>query len=433
PLISSMASLKARPVVRTVVGCIAALLAAFVIIAVLSPDLTNRNAWEALGPIFLPRAGALCITAVAFLLLLRRIPDSRKELAELKLRYDTLLQALPQYVAIKDRNKKFIQVSPGFCKFVGRTEAQILNKTDHDLFVTDHAKNFQKDDDLVLTGEVEELTKDEEENCVKGGKLDGKRRYTSVKKVPVLNLEGEIVGVQVMFLDVTKEKEEKHRLLRFFLHDAPKPLILIRDNSLMRLTAGLKGADSALVKDCTRIAKGIELLLANFDAYGFVGKSGTYEWKWESNGIEFNLEDVLDTVLVGARPNRDDIRFRKQQFRETQNIKIQTDKYKVMAMANLLVDNAVKALNNREEKLISLDLYVDGSDLHLRVEDTGCGIAKENLKQIYTDGYSTFGSSGLGLHIVKAFAELSGGDIQCESTVGKGTAFTVVIKKFKIL
>ncbi|MGZ4962588.1 MAG: sensor histidine kinase, partial [Limisphaerales bacterium] len=47
--------------------------------------------------------------------------------------------------------------------------------------------------------------------------------------------------------------------------------------------------------------------------------------------------------------------------------------------------------------------------------------------------YSTFGSSGLGLHIVKAFAELSGGDIQCESTVGKGTAFTVVIKKFKIL
>src|SRR4051794_9315449 len=83
------------------------------------------------------------------------------ELAELKLRYDTLLQAMPQFVAIKDREKRFVKVSPGFCAFVGRTEAQILNKTDFDLFVPEHAKSFQKDDDLVLTGEIDELAKEE--------------------------------------------------------------------------------------------------------------------------------------------------------------------------------------------------------------------------------------------------------------------------------
>ena len=68
------------------------------------------------------------------------------------------------------------------------------------------------------------------------------------------------------------------------------------------------------------------------------------------------------------------------------------------------------------------------------VEDTGCGIRKEDLGKIFEDfrqvdskrNRSAEGT-GLGLAIVKHLVELMGGTIEVESTYGKGTMFTITI------
>jgi signal transduction histidine kinase len=69
--------------------------------------------------------------------------------------------------------------------------------------------------------------------------------------------------------------------------------------------------------------------------------------------------------------------------------------------------------------------------LHLEVEDSGIGIAKEDydlvfqsFKQAKHDLQETIGT-GLGMPISKYFVESHGGKIWLESTVGKGTTFFV--------
>lgn len=68
------------------------------------------------------------------------------------------------------------------------------------------------------------------------------------------------------------------------------------------------------------------------------------------------------------------------------------------------------------------------------IQDTGCGIAKENLERIFmpfeqehADTTRKYGGSGLGLSITKHFVELMGGTISVTSQVGIGSCFCIVL------
>mgnify|MGYP002701775913 FL=1 len=72
--------------------------------------------------------------------------------------------------------------------------------------------------------------------------------------------------------------------------------------------------------------------------------------------------------------------------------------------------------------------------LSFRIEDTGCGIREENLKEIF-DNFKQVDSrrnravegTGLGLSITKRLIDLMQGTIQVESVYGEGTTFTIEI------
>lgn len=65
----------------------------------------------------------------------------------------------------------------------------------------------------------------------------------------------------------------------------------------------------------------------------------------------------------------------------------------------------------------------------IKVRDTGCGIARENLAKIFEPFFSTKGKKGygLGLAVVWGIIEKHGGKITVESEVGKGTTFKILL------
>lgn len=94
-----------------------------------------------------------------------------------------------------------------------------------------------------------------------------------------------------------------------------------------------------------------------------------------------------------------------------------------------LLGNAVKFTDQGK---VELNAYQDNQLLCFRVSDTGIGIPSEMHHTIFerfqqVDGSQSrrFGGSGLGLAIARQFVELLGGQIQLESTVGRGSVFTV--------
>ena len=96
-------------------------------------------------------------------------------------------------------------------------------------------------------------------------------------------------------------------------------------------------------------------------------------------------------------------------------------------LMNLLV-NAAQAVGTQGR--VSVETRREGDHVTVRVSDTGCGIAPENLKRIFDPFFTTKPvgeGTGLGLSVTYGIVERHGGSINVESRVGEGTAFTVSI------
>lgn len=92
-----------------------------------------------------------------------------------------------------------------------------------------------------------------------------------------------------------------------------------------------------------------------------------------------------------------------------------------------LLGNAVKFTN---KGTITIRAEMNERELKITVEDTGIGIAKEHLQDIFQlfnrggqSDQSHYSGTGLGLNITKQLIELHGGRIQVQSEVGKGSLF----------
>jgi len=89
-----------------------------------------------------------------------------------------------------------------------------------------------------------------------------------------------------------------------------------------------------------------------------------------------------------------------------------------------LVLNAVQAMPNGGKLKICITPVAE--KVAVKVEDTGVGIPKECLEKIFEPFFTTKAQGqGLGLSICKKFVEANEGSIKVESTLGKGTSFTI--------
>jgi signal transduction histidine kinase/CheY-like chemotaxis protein len=113
---------------------------------------------------------------------------------------------------------------------------------------------------------------------------------------------------------------------------------------------------------------------------------------------------------------------------------IADDKMLSLIITNIL-DNACKFTEKGFVK-ITLEKVTEGSDgfVHLKVEDTGIGIANDKLDIIFeefrqaSEGYNrVYEGSGLGLTIAKRMVEFLNGRITVKSELGKGSEFSVYL------
>jgi len=99
-----------------------------------------------------------------------------------------------------------------------------------------------------------------------------------------------------------------------------------------------------------------------------------------------------------------------------------------------LVDNAVKY--SGPEKRVEVVGEQHKGEIIIRVRDFGCGISKEHLPRLFERFYRVdqarsrdLGGTGLGLAIVKHIAQVHQGSVKADSTLGKGSAFSIHLPK----
>jgi two-component system, NtrC family, sensor kinase len=111
------------------------------------------------------------------------------------------------------------------------------------------------------------------------------------------------------------------------------------------------------------------------------------------------------------------------------------DRHQLTQVFLNLVLNALDAMPAGGTLTISLEKSDDRESVNIRLMDTGCGIAEQDLSRIFQPFFSTkkhAKGTGLGLSVSLGIIKQHGGDIRVESQVGVGTTFTVSLPIAKV-
>jgi signal transduction histidine kinase len=108
------------------------------------------------------------------------------------------------------------------------------------------------------------------------------------------------------------------------------------------------------------------------------------------------------------------------------------DRGRVMQVASILLDNAVKFTPDGGN--VKVRVGEEDGGVALAVSDTGIGISEEQLPLVFerfyrADPSRSEGGAGLGLSIARQIAESHGGQIRAVSTPGKGSTFTLLLPR----
>jgi signal transduction histidine kinase len=146
-----------------------------------------------------------------------------------------------------------------------------------------------------------------------------------------------------------------------------------------------------------------------------------YEIKPAAVNLELLLTEVL--ALVQAQNDRLGIQTRASLSPDARSV-VADPKFLRVALMNLVV-NAQQVMADEGGELI-VESRRRGSEVEVRITDTGPGIDRERLDKIWQPFFSTKkGGTGLGLPTTRRILEEMDGDIQVFSEPGRGTRFTV--------
>jgi PAS domain S-box-containing protein len=138
----------------------------------------------------------------------REISERRKaeeELRQSENKYRVLIENLPQKIFLKDRNGTYISCNENYARDLGISPQEIIGKNDYDFFAKGIAdKNLEEDRRIMELGKVEEI----EDKYI----INGEERFIKMIKIPVKDEEGEIIGVQGIFWDITGRKKAEEAL-----------------------------------------------------------------------------------------------------------------------------------------------------------------------------------------------------------------------------
>jgi len=349
-----------------------------------------------------------------------------------------IIDHIPHIIFWKDRQSVFLGCNQKLAVMAGKKSPdEVVGKTDYDMVWHEEAAIFQaKDRELMDAGQplyhfMEELQAH-----------DGSRIWLETNKIPLYNESGQIIGILGVSEDVTQRRlaeialqqakeaaevanQAKSAFLANMSHELRTPLngvlgfaqVLERDSNLNQkqlehVSVIRRCGDYLLtlindILDLSKIEAGrVELYPTDFHFGEFLqGVVELFQMRAAQKGISFCYE-TLSHLPHGVRA--DEKRLRQ-------------------VLINLL-GNAVKFT---ECGGVSLKIGYDQGSMRFQVEDTGIGIAEDDLNKIFSpfqqvgDARYHAEGTGLGLAISKRLVEMMGGELHVESQLGKGSCFWI--------
>lgn len=366
----------------------------------------------------------------------RDITDRKQAAEALQKAYgllSSLLDSIPDIVFFKDLDGIYLGCNPEFARFAGQPREKIVGHTDHDLFSKEIADFFREQDLLMLT---EKQPRHNEEWI---DYPDGKRILIDTFKAPLRYQNNQIFGILGISRDITDRKKAetvlreamalKSKFTSMASHELRSPLATMK-GSVELMLDGLTGKISEEQKTVlSMLMNSIDRLVRLTDDILDFSKieAGKMKFNFEKNDINVLAKEVFETM-------RDWTEQRKLSFSLHLDPNIPPvlfDKDKITQVIINLVNNALKFT-----ELGGISIITERRDnvCKVTVKDTGPGIKKEDLENLFTPFQQLYQKTasgekgtGLGLSICKEIVEGHRGKIWAESKVGSGSAFCFIL------
>jgi PAS domain S-box-containing protein len=368
---------------------------------------------------------------------------AKQALRTSEVKYRSLAENLEQCIFLKDSELRYVAANQRFCQALGRSDANIMGKTDAELYPPHLAAKYQADDRLLLrTGQRLER---EEQHL-----LHEQLRTVRVVKTPVKDDQGHIVGVLGIFWDVTEQRllENKVRhvqkmeavgqLAGGIAHDFNNLLTVILGNvSLLRARRTSEEIDEELLGAAEKAALRAAELTSKL--LGFSRRTAL-------RLVETDLNACIDeTVMILRRTIDPAITIDVQAAARLG--KVEADPGQMNQVLMNLCLNARDAMPNGGRLYLETSNGVvdeayarqhlearPGEFVRLRVEDTGQGMPPEVRRRIFEPFFTTKESgkgTGLGLAMVFGIIKQHKGWIDCDSEVNRGTRFDIYLPRYE--
>ncbi|MGC1394748.1 MAG: response regulator, partial [Coleofasciculaceae cyanobacterium] len=387
----------------------------------------------------------------------RKLVEEKLRDSQQKLSF--LVQSAPLAVIERNLNGEVVTWNQAAENIFGYTATEAVSKIGVELLVP---QDIQVRINAIIDSVLTEKTcrNNINENSTKSGNIIICEWYDT----PLLNEYGCVIGIVSIAMDITKRiqaetalKEAKQAaemasraksdFLSSMSHELRTPLnailgfsqLLNRDDSLniqQRENLGIINRSGehllALINDILSMSKieagQITLKENSFDLYWLLDSiQEMLKLKAQAKGLELSFERHID---IPQYVKTDESKLRQVLINLLGNAIKFTQKGRVLLRV-LSVSNASSSLsNNGSDK----DLNNQKMTIKFEVEDTGQGIAAEELSSLFTPfvqtqtGRQSMEGTGLGLPISRQFVNLMGGDIVVTSTFNQGSIFTFDIK-----
>ncbi|AZV50567.1 two-component system histidine kinase PnpS [Bacillus halotolerans] len=320
----------------------------------------------------------------------------------------------------------------GFINLVNRSYAKQFHVNPNQMLRRLYHDAFEHEEVIQL---VEEIFMTETKKC-KLLRLPIKieRRYFEVDGVPIMGPDDEWKGIVLVFHDMTETKKLEQMRKDFVAnvsHELKTPITSIKGFTETLLDGAMEDKEAlseflsiilkeskrlqSLVQDLLDLSKieqqNFTLSIETFDAAKMLADIETLlKHKATERGISLQLNVPKDPLYVAGDPHR-----LKQVFLN-------------------LVNNALTY--TPEKGSVAINVKPGETEIQIEVSDTGIGIQKEEISRIFERFYRVdkdrsrnSGGTGLGLAIVKHLIEAHEGKIDVTSEPGRGTVFTVTLKR----
>jgi PAS domain S-box-containing protein len=349
----------------------------------------------------------------------------KRETEEAERRFRQIINAVHGIITIKDLLGRYWMVNPRAEALYKLDQAQMLGKTDEQLFEPDVAALMRRNDEHALSRGGHHLTEEKV-------RYEGRERVLISERLPLTDYASQVVGICLVARDVTMELELQNELISAerlaaigklsagVAHELNNPLtgILTFAEDLLEESdsADPRREDYQVIVNETLRCRRIVQDLLDFSR----------QKAPESRHMQIN--QVVERVLkmIERQASFHNVAFQLEMDPALPEIEIDPNQIQ-QAILNLVI-NARDAMDANGQIRISSKVDPDRDAVVLEVRDAGCGIHPDLLQKVFEPFYSTKGErgNGLGLPAVSSVMEQHNGQVEVDSELGKGSAFRLV-------